>query len=115
METKLKFITQSIIQSIWGCQHVEWSHLASNGTSGGVLFLWDKRVVGIFDESVGEYSMACSFKNLEDAFLWAIAGVYVPNLDSERRLLWEEIEGLCTWWTVPRCIGWDSNVTRFLS
>ncbi|KAF5442227.1 hypothetical protein F2P56_034912 [Juglans regia] len=57
--------------------------------------------------------MACSFENVEDGFQWAFAGVYGPNIDVERRSLWEELAGLLSWWELPSCIGGDYNVSRF--
>jgi hypothetical protein len=42
---------------------------------------------------VGEYVVACSFKNIADNFTWAFARVYGPNIDSSRRSLWEELVG----------------------
>jgi hypothetical protein len=45
--------------------------------------------------------VACSFKNIEDDFTWAFAGIYKPNFDSLRRSLWEELAGLFSWWDMP--------------
>jgi hypothetical protein len=36
---------------------------------------------------LGHFVVACSFRNVEDAFVWAFAGVYGPNLDNVRRSL----------------------------
>ena len=33
----------------------------------------------------------------------------------DRRLLWEELVGLNSWWNVPWCVGGDFNVVRFSS
>lgn len=63
----------------------------------------------------GEYIVACSFKNVEDWFQWAFAGVYDPNIDAEGRSLWEELAGLLSWWELPSCIGGDFNVSCFPS
>lgn len=38
--------------------------------------------------------MACSFRIVEDNFLWAFAGVYGPNSYSYMSLLWEELAGI---------------------
>lgn len=46
------------------------------------------------EEFVGEFIMACSFRSVEDNYLWAFAGVYRPNLDSNRCLLWDELAGI---------------------
>ena len=65
-ETKLELITRGIICSLWGGQHVDWVYLGSMGASGGVLVMWDKRVVEIMEEAVGQFSVSCRFKNVVD-------------------------------------------------
>lgn len=91
-----------------------WSYIASNGALGGVLVIWDKRGVENLDGFTGEYMVACYFKNFDDNFLRAFAGVYGPNLDCDRRFLWEELIGLSSCQDVSRCIDGDFNVTRYL-
>jgi hypothetical protein len=85
------------------------------GASGGVLLMWDRRVVEKIDGCVGEFSVAVSFRNVEDHFAWAFVGVYGPNADGDRRFLWDELAGLLSWWDLPWCIGGDFNVTCFSS
>jgi hypothetical protein len=72
---------------------------------GGILLLWDKRVVEKIEECIGVYSLAVQFKNIEDDSIWAFAGVYGPNLASHRRILWEKLAGVMSWWNLPWCIG----------
>ena len=59
----------------------------------------------ILEEAVGCFSVSCMFKNVVDQFEWAFTGVYGPNSDKDRRLLWEEPSGLCSWWNVPWTVG----------
>jgi hypothetical protein len=56
------------------------------------------------DECVGEYTLAVSFKNIADNFARAFVGVYDPNSGCDRRLLWDELAGICSWWNLPWCI-----------
>ncbi|KAG2711493.1 hypothetical protein I3760_04G079300 [Carya illinoinensis] len=114
-ETKLKLIDRKLVRSLWRGSHVDWSFLASNGASGGVVVMWDRRVVEKVEDCIGQYSVACSFKCVSDNFLWAFVGVYGPNLDSTRKLMWEELAGVHSWWGLPWCIGGDFNVVRFPS
>jgi hypothetical protein len=92
---------------------VGWVCLDSSGAFGGILIMWDKRVVEKIDECVGIYSLAVSFRNIVDSSVWAFASVYGPNFDSDRRLLWDELVGVLRWWNMPWCIGGDFNVIRF--
>ena len=66
-------------------------------------------------EVVGNYSLSCKFRSVFDQFEWIFTGVYGPNSDSERGLLWEELAGLLSWWDAPWCIGGDFNVIQFPS
>lgn len=53
------------------------------------------------EECLVEFIAACSFKSVEDGFLWAFASIYGPNVDSDRKLLWDELVGLLNWWDLP--------------
>lgn len=68
---------------------MDWAYLAFNGASGCVLVMWDIRMVE--GEFVGDYTMACSFKSLEDNFMWVFSGMYGLNEDRNRHLFWEEL------------------------
>jgi hypothetical protein len=114
-ETKLQLISNQLVQSLWRCPYREWCHVASNGASGGILLMWDCRVVSKLDECMGRYVVACSFRNVEDGLVWAFAGVYGPSCNNSRRFLWEELAGLMNLWDLPWCIGGVFNVTLFHS
>ncbi|KAG6717072.1 hypothetical protein I3842_04G079200 [Carya illinoinensis] len=77
--------------------------------------MWDQRVVEKMEVAVGLFTVACSFRSVSDGFKWAFAGVYGPNIDRDRRLLWDELVGLHSWWDLPWCIGGDFNAIRFTS
>jgi hypothetical protein len=111
----LELISIRDIYSIWGCPYVDWCYVAAFGAVGGILLMWDKRVVSRLDMEVEDYVAACSLKNVVDGFEWAFAGVYGPNGDCDRRLLWDELAGLLCVWDLPWCIGDDFNTIRFLS
>ncbi|KAG6650604.1 hypothetical protein CIPAW_06G055400 [Carya illinoinensis] len=114
-ETKLRSIDRSIVRSLCGCSYVGWSYLASVGASGGVLLMWDKRVMEVLEECIGDFSVATMFKNVEDGWVWAFVGTYGPNVDRDRRRLWEELAGVYSLWDVPWCMEGDFNITRFQS
>jgi hypothetical protein len=77
--------------------------------------MWDKRVVSRLEMEVGDYVVACMFKNVADGFEWAFARVYGPNDNSDRRWLWDEMAGLLSFWELPWVLGGDFNVIRFPS
>jgi exonuclease III len=112
-ETKLENIGRSVVRSLWSNRFADWKYLESEGASGGVLIMWDKRVAEVQDCVKGQFSISCRFKNVQDQFEWAFSGVYGPNVDADRFILWEELAGVRSWWGVPWCIGGDFNVVRF--
>ena len=112
-ETKLDLITRGIVRSLWGIHHVDWSYLESEGVSGGILLMWDRRVVKKVDEATGHFSLSCKFRCVADQYEWAFSGVYSPQTDRERREMWDELSGMSSWWTSPWCVGGDFNVTQF--
>lgn len=63
--------------------------MPSKGASSGVPIMFDKRVVARLEECVGDFTVACSFENVEGGFHWAFLGVYGPNIASERRSMWD--------------------------
>jgi hypothetical protein len=63
--------------------------------------------------SVWEFSLAVTFRNVEDHFTWDFVGVYGPNSNKDRRLFWDELVGMLSCWNLPWCIGGAFNVTRF--
>jgi hypothetical protein len=75
--------------------------------------MWDRRVVEKIEVCVGEYVVGYSFKNVEDDFSWAFAGLYGPNINTFRRSLWEELVDHFSWWDLPWCVGGDFNITHF--
>ncbi|KAG6654081.1 hypothetical protein CIPAW_05G121300 [Carya illinoinensis] len=114
-ETKLKSVNTSIVRSLWSCHYVGWVDLVVEGASGGIIVMWDRRVVELIDHYVGDFMVACHFKNVDYGVEWAFAGVYGPNLEIFRRALWDEMAGVCCCWDLPWCSGGDFNVKRFPS
>jgi hypothetical protein len=114
-ETKIQVVTRELVQSLWSGAQVDWCYLGAQGASGGILIMWDRRVVEKVEECVGCFTAACSFRSMCDDFNWAFAGVYGPNRDNDRLMLWEELSGLMDRWEVPWCIGGDFNAIRFPS
>jgi hypothetical protein len=61
-------------------------------------------VVEKIEECVGRYTVACSLRNNDDNFVWRLVGeggVYGPNDDGDRSVLWDELAGLMCWWELP--------------
>ena len=57
LETKLEVMSFCVVQSLWGCHHVNWT---SREASGGILIMWDRRSEDKIDVCVGEFD-SCMF------------------------------------------------------
>ena len=67
--------------------YVDWLYLGLLGALGGILLMWDKRVVEKMEEAVGQFSISCGFKNVKNQLEWAFTSVYGPNTNRDGRLL----------------------------
>ena len=80
-------------------------------TSGGVLLIWDKRVIVI----VGQFSVSVLFRGVVDDFVWACTGVYGPNDNGQRSTLWEELSHVRARWPMAWCLVGDFNIIKYPS
>jgi hypothetical protein len=114
-ETKLESLDRRIICSLWGNPYVDWEVLAAVGSAGGVLLLWDKRVVEKLNSFVGRFSVSCLWRGVCDGFTWVGTGLYGPTCDVVKQDLWVELRDIRQKWFDPWCVFGDFNVIRFLS
>ena len=70
----MELITRGFVKSLWGCQLVDWVYLSSISALGGILVMWDRRIVKM-EEAVGQFLVSCGFRNVGDYFEWNFTGV----------------------------------------
>lgn len=75
--------------------------------------MWDRRVVEKMEECVQRFSITCSSRSICDDFEWAFVGVYGPNNNNDRKVLWDELIGIMSLWEKPWCIAGDFNTIRY--
>ena len=112
-ETKLHEMTSAIVRSLWVGRCLEWGALNSRGAAGGVVVFWDNRVLQLEEMEVGNYSISCRFKNVEDGFCWVFSGVYGPSVKVEKEEFLSELGAIKGLWNDPWCVAGDFNMIRF--
>ncbi|KAL6336207.1 hypothetical protein AAG906_011089 [Vitis piasezkii] len=60
---------------------------------------------------VGQFSISCRLRNVEDGLVWIFTRVYGPFTRKERESMWEELGAIRGIWDDPWCLGGDFNVT----
>ena len=112
-ETKMQEMSRIIVRILGVGRCLDWKTLNSRGVSGGVLVLWDKRVLQLLEAEVGTFSVSCRFKSYEDDFCWNFSRVYGPTLKEKREVCWFELGAVRGLWGGPWCVAGDFNVVRF--
>ena len=89
-ETKIQAMTEGVVRSLGTGRFLEWGALDAHGSAGGVLICWDKRTLEMIEMEVGQFSISCRLRNVEDGFVWTFTGVYGPFSRVDREAFWEE-------------------------
>ena len=70
----------------------------------------DKRTLEVLALEVGQFSISCGFRNMEDGLVWMFTGVYGSFSMEERECLWEESGAIRGIWEDLWCLGSDFNI-----
>ena len=93
-ETKLEQMDLRLVCSLWSNQFVGWEAVNAVNIAGGILLMWDKRVLDKTDSHLGTFSVSCTWKGVVDGFDWSCTGVYDPTVEASRGAFWAELESI---------------------
>ena len=99
------------MRSLGSGRFLDWGALDAQGAARGILICWDKRTLEILEMEMGQFSISCSFRNVEDGKTWIFTGVYGPFSKEDKETLWGELGAIRGIWDDPWCLGGDFNVT----
>ena len=68
-EMKIQTKTEGVVRSLGIGRFLDWRALDASGSVGGILICWDKRTLEILDLEVGQFSISCRFRKVEDGFV----------------------------------------------
>ena len=93
-ETEIASMNRQLVCSLWSCPYMDLAVLEVDRTAGGILIMWDKRVLDKMEVMVGTFSVSVKWQGVEDGFIWACSGVYGPNENNERGHIWDKLVGI---------------------
>ncbi|RVW30548.1 hypothetical protein CK203_097805 [Vitis vinifera] len=88
---------------------LDWGALEAQGTAGGILICWDKRTLEILEMEMGQFTISCRLRNVEDGKTWIFTGVYGPFSKDERDTFWGSLGRLGESGMTLGVLGWGRN------
>ena len=113
LETNVKEMSLQMVKSVGVGRFLNWGSMDAKGATGGLILLWDNRVLDNLEFESGGYSISVRFRNYANGFSWIFSGVYGPVIGSEKEDFWEELGAIRGLWDDPWCLGGDFNSVRF--
>ncbi|RVW29924.1 RHOMBOID-like protein 10, chloroplastic [Vitis vinifera] len=110
-ETKIQSMNEGMVRSLGSGRFLDWGALDAQGATGGILICWDKRTLEILEMEMGQFTISCRFRNVEDGKTWIFTGVYGPFSKEDRDTFWGELGAIRGIWDDPWCVGGDFNIT----
>ena len=83
-ETKIQAMSEGLVRSLGTGRFLDWGALDAYGSAGGLLICWDKRTLEVLEMEVGNCSITCRLRNVEDGLVWIFTGVYGPFSREDR-------------------------------
>ena len=83
-ETKIQAMSEGLVRSLGTGRFLDWGALDAYGSAGGLLICWDKRTLEVLEMEVGNFSITCRLRNVEDGLVWIFTGVYGPFSREDR-------------------------------
>lgn len=96
---------------MWKQRFVNWVALPALGRSGGILVMWDPRVVMVSDNLIEDFSVSIEIL-WKDDIKWWFSAIYGPCKPREREEFWDELAGLSSICGDKWCLGGDFNMVR---
>ncbi|MCH92576.1 cytochrome P450, partial [Trifolium medium] len=90
-ESKLEVVDIGLIRFLWGSEEVDFSFISSVGASGGIITIWNPRVVHVWYSMAKASCLIISGQFISNNVNFFLANVYAPCNDADRVLLWNDL------------------------
>ena len=77
-EAKIQTMSKELVRSLGSSGWSDRGAMDAYGSTGGLLICWDKRSLEVLEMEVGNFSISCRFRNVEDGLTWIFTGMYGP-------------------------------------
>lgn len=86
-ETKLRPLNSTTVYELWGSSSMDWVCLDADGSSRGILVVWNSIFIMKKGVWVGSFSISVVVEDLDKKSYWIATFVYGPNDGELRRFL----------------------------
>ncbi|RVW80279.1 Uridine kinase-like protein 1, chloroplastic [Vitis vinifera] len=91
-------MNEGMVRSLGSGRFLDWGALDAQGAAGGILICWDKRTLEILEMEMGQFTISCRLRNVEDGKTWIFTGVYGPFSKDDRDTFWGELGAIRGIW-----------------
>ncbi|XP_026430002.1 uncharacterized protein LOC113326498 [Papaver somniferum] len=103
-------VDKALIRSLRGNNNCEYASIPSQGSSGGIITMWNGGHVIMEEVLLGDFSLSMRFRNTKDGFIWPFTSVYGASDPADYAQFWQELADIRAIIFEPWCIGGDWNV-----
>ena len=84
-------MSEGLVRTLGSRRFLDWGVMGAQGAAGGILICWDKMTLEVLEMEMGQFSISCRLRNIEDEIVWIFTGVHGSFSKKEREILWEEL------------------------
>ncbi|KAI3761869.1 hypothetical protein L1987_52291 [Smallanthus sonchifolius] len=92
-ETMVESVTSYALASFWGNRNFEFAYAASEGRSGGLVWMWDPKVIKIESVTRSMYFLFIKGFSVGSGDPLNLINVYAPQNTSAKLQLWSDLSG----------------------
>ncbi|KAK8614786.1 hypothetical protein V6N13_068577 [Hibiscus sabdariffa] len=114
-ESKLQSVEGKLVRYLCGgASDFSFVHPPSEGSSGGIISLWDQNYFGLESSTIHKSYIVLLGCIIPLQFKCALVNIYAPNDNAERLSVFSELRSTLSQLSVPLLLGGDFNIVHTL-